>query len=182
MLHTEFDEILTAARAGGEWAWSRLYADLAGPIRGYMAARGAREPDDLLGEVFVQMARGLGSFDGDYQGFRSWAFTIAHHRVIDERRSIGRRPQADGADLPDHPAAEDSEAEVMERIGTERVIGILGRLTDDQRDVLALRLIAGMRIGEIAEVTGRRPGAVKQLQRRGLERIRMIVNEEGVPR
>lgn len=32
MLHTEFDEILTAAQAGGEWAWSRLSGDLAGPI------------------------------------------------------------------------------------------------------------------------------------------------------
>lgn len=182
MLHTEFDEILTAAQAGGEWAWSRLYGDLAGPIRGYLTARGAREPDDLVGEVFIHLARGVGSFEGDYQGFRSWAFTIAHHRVIDERRSIGRRPQTDEGDPPDHPSASDSETEAMERLGTERVLAILERLTDDQRDVLALRLVAGMRIGEIAEVTGRRPGAVKQLQRRGLERIRSIVGDEGVPR
>ena len=82
----EFESAVEAAQAGAEWAWSRLYAELSGPVFGYLRSRGAVEPEDLLGEVFVQVARNIGSFRGDARSFRSWVFTIAHHRLIDERR------------------------------------------------------------------------------------------------
>jgi RNA polymerase sigma-70 factor (ECF subfamily) len=36
--------------------------------------------------VFVQVARNLGTFEGDERGFRAWVFTVAHHRLVDERR------------------------------------------------------------------------------------------------
>ena len=38
------------------------------------------------------MLRNLGSVDGDEAGFRSWVFTIAHRRLLDERRRAYRRP------------------------------------------------------------------------------------------
>ena len=86
MDQAQFASVLEAAQAGAEWAWSRLYRDLAGPVLGYLRTRGAAEPEDLVGEVFLQVARNLGTFDGDYRSFRSWVFTVAHHRVVDERR------------------------------------------------------------------------------------------------
>ena len=77
MLGPSFHSVLIAARAGGEWAWTRIYDDLAPVITGYLRARGAGEPEDLLGEVFLQAVRNLSSFDGDEGNFRSWIFTIA---------------------------------------------------------------------------------------------------------
>src|SRR3712207_7840436 len=57
--YTTLFRSLRAARAGGEWAWERIYRDLAGPVRGYVRAHGAAEPDDLVGEVFLQLARNI---------------------------------------------------------------------------------------------------------------------------
>ena len=57
--------MLEAARAGAEWAWSRLYNDLSGPVLGYLRMRGAAEPEDLLGEVFLQVARNAVTFEGE---------------------------------------------------------------------------------------------------------------------
>ena len=56
------------------------------------AANGAPDPEDVLGEVFLQVARDISTFDGEETGFRSWVFTIAHHRLIDARRHTARRP------------------------------------------------------------------------------------------
>jgi RNA polymerase sigma factor (sigma-70 family) len=51
------------------------------------------DPDDLVGEVFLQVVRNLDTFTGDEAGFRSWLFTIVHRRVLDARRRARRRPE-----------------------------------------------------------------------------------------
>ncbi len=58
-LGEDFESALKAAKAGAEWAWAALYRDLAGPVTGYLASRGAPEPDDLAAETFLQVARNI---------------------------------------------------------------------------------------------------------------------------
>ena len=91
MLGDSFLTVIAAARSGAEWAWATLYRELAPSIRGYLRFRGAEEPDDLLGEVLLQLVRDLDAFDGDERAFRAWVFTIAHHRLLDDRRRQVRR-------------------------------------------------------------------------------------------
>jgi RNA polymerase sigma-70 factor (ECF subfamily) len=69
-----FQDLLEAARAGGEWAWTLIYRDLAPTVLGYLRAEGAHEPEDLLCEVFLHVVRGINTFEGDEDGFRSWVF------------------------------------------------------------------------------------------------------------
>jgi RNA polymerase sigma factor (sigma-70 family) len=168
----EFAGVLEAAQAGAEWAWSRLYADLSGPVLGYLRMRGAVEPEDLLGEVLVQVARNAGTFQGDYSAFRSWVFTVAHHRLVDERRYRARRPVEPG-DVPEAARGlGDTEAEALVGLATQEVVALLDTLTPEQRDVLLLRIVGDMSVEDVARIVGRRPGAVKALQRRGLESLR----------
>ncbi|MBN2114830.1 MAG: sigma-70 family RNA polymerase sigma factor [Acidimicrobiia bacterium] len=172
MDQAEFTPLLEAARAGAEWAWSRLYADLSGPVLGYLRTRGSAEPEDQLGEVFVQVARNAASFEGDYPAFRSWVFTIAYHRLVDERRYRARRPVTPG-EIPDTARGTgDAEAEALAGLATAEVVALLGTLTPEQRDVLLLRIVGDLSLEEVARIMGRRPGAVKALQRRGLEALR----------
>src|SRR5664279_5241415 len=93
-----FATILTAARHGEEWAWAAIYRDLVGPVTGYLASRGAADPEDLASETFLQVARGLANFEGDEAAFRSWVFVIAHRRMQDSRRSAMRRPRRTDSD------------------------------------------------------------------------------------
>ena len=165
---------IAAAQDGAEWAWRRLYDELAGPVRGYLRVRGAEEVDDLVGEVFVQLARNIRSFSGDGPAFRSWVFVIAHHRLVDERRKRRRRPTAvaSQAVLEGLVAADDPAAEALAHVATERVLRLFGLLTPQQREVLALRIVAGLSLEQTALIVGKRVNAVKALQRRGLEAIR----------
>jgi DNA-directed RNA polymerase specialized sigma24 family protein len=60
----------------------------------------------------------------------------------------------------------DVEEEVMAQLEEGRVREIVDTLTDDQSQVLALRIIAGLTLEETAVVMSKRVSAVKALQRR----------------
>lgn len=174
-LDDEFGPVLDAARAGAEWAWTRLYDDLAPAVLGFLRARGAADPEDLLGETFLQVVRDLERFDGDENGWRAWVFTVAHRRLIDDRRRRNRRPvrPADDEVLESElPPVAGSEPEALANLGTEQVMALLDLLTEDQRAALALRFVGGLTLPEVAEVIGRSPNATKALQRRGLRALR----------
>jgi RNA polymerase sigma-70 factor (ECF subfamily) len=76
MLGQDFNQILHAAHVGAEWAWTMIYRELAGPVLGFLRARGAADPENLTGEVFLQVVRDLDSFQGGERAFRTWVFTI----------------------------------------------------------------------------------------------------------
>ncbi|MDP8958483.1 MAG: sigma-70 family RNA polymerase sigma factor [Actinomycetota bacterium] len=179
-LGASFDSVLIAAQEGADWAWEILYREVAPQVLGYLRARGAEDPEDLLGEVFLQLARNLKGFEGGEGGFRSWVFMISHHRLIDERRARQRRPERPVTGALEKASGDDVEAEALGRLSTEWLAGLFGRLTPDQRDVLALRIIAGLTLEETARAVGKRTGAVKALQRRGLAVVRREMEREGV--
>lgn len=168
-LGPEFEATLSDAKDGAESAWAALYRDLAGPVTGYLASRGAREAEDLASETFLQVARNIQGFDGDEAAFRSWVFVIAHRRLIDWRRSQARRPTAVPLTADESErSGDDVEAEALDRVVTVELLKTFEKLTETQRDVLALRIIGHLTLEETADVVGKRVGAVKAAQRRGL--------------
>jgi len=114
--------------------------------------------------------RGSDGFEGGDQQFTAWVFTIARRRVIDGARRRARRPRSgpfDGIDPADPTtAAALSAAEEL-----ETTLDLLRRLTPDQREVVALRVIAGMSVAETADVVGKSEAAVRVLCHRGLRTL-----------
>ncbi|MGH2751893.1 MAG: RNA polymerase sigma factor [Actinomycetota bacterium] len=177
-----FDSVFAAARAGAEWAWVELYDDLAPVVLGYLRGKGAGDAEDLTGEVFLQVVRDIGSFAGNERDFRAWTLSIAHHRLLDEARRRRRRPVdfVEGEVLAGTPSEDDVETRALAALETGRVVEVIRSLSPDQQDVLLLRMIAGLSSEEVAHVVGKRVGAVKALQRRGLAALRKRISRQGV--
>lgn len=182
MAPDRFTVLLDAAQAGDEGAWSEIYADLAPAVLGYLRGSNAPDPEDTLGEAFLQVSRDVGRFEGDYGRFRAWVFTIAHHRLIDARRRSARRPVELMAEPPEPATAPLDEAaeQALARISAERVREVLAKLSEDQRAVVLLRIIGDLSLEQVAEALGKRTGAIKQLQRRGLLAVRRELERQGV--
>lgn len=182
MIGEAFDSVLAAAQVGAEWAWHRLYDETAPRIQAYLNFRGADDPDGLVGDVFLAAAKGITSFRGDEGNFRSWLFSIAHARLVDERRMKERRrtDATDSSDLEVIPDDTDVETVVLGRFNTERLVKLFSVLAPDQRDVLTLRIVADLSLAETAEVLDKTVGSVKVLQHRGLNRLRELAAQEGV--
>jgi RNA polymerase sigma factor (sigma-70 family) len=168
-----FANILAAARAGADWAWTQIYEELAPAVTGYLSARGAPEPADLASEVFLQIVRDLPSFEGDEPDFRAWAFTIAHRRLLDDRRYRARRPVEPASHelFREEPRVEDAEQQALRELSAQRVHRIIARLSPDQQSVLLLRIVGDLTVQQVAGVLGKSPGAVKALQRRALAAV-----------
>jgi RNA polymerase sigma-70 factor (ECF subfamily) len=178
-----FGDVLVAARAGAGWAFEALYRDLAPVVTGYLRLHGASEPDDLASETFIGVFTGLAGFSGDEAGFRSWVFTIAHRRLIDDRRRSGRRPPlADDAaeESREHPGG-NVEEEALDRLDSALVQELCGRLPAAQRTVLLLRILGDLSLEQVAEVVGASVASVKGLQRRGLMTLREEIAEDRGP-
>ena len=140
---------------------------------GYLRARGAADPENLTGEVFLQVVRDLPRFRGDDAALRRWVFTIAYHRLVDARRRSARQPALDGSPLPERCSPPPAD-----RLDPD-LVRALGQLTAEQRDVVALRFVADLSIEAVAALTGRSPGAVKALQHRGLAALAEHLGDTG---
>lgn len=169
-----FERLLAAARANADWAWEAIYRAHAPALLGYLRAQGAASPEDLLGDVFVSLVRDLPRFSGGPQAFRAWLYRIAQNRLIDAWRMAARRPTVGVTEAPE---IEDGGADPAARLQSREVVAMLRQLPPDQRAVLYLRFVADLPQREIAEVLGRRVGAVKMLQRRGEARLARLLGE-----
>ena len=144
----------------------------------YLRGQGASDPDGLANDVFLRVFTNLRTFAGPEESFRSWVFAIAHNVLVDDRRRAARRPQMGDPPLAEQAWGGSTEAEALSRLGTARVERLLQELTPDQRDVLLLRIVADLTVEQVAEALDKPPGAVKQLQRRGLAALRRRLDDD----
>jgi RNA polymerase sigma-70 factor (ECF subfamily) len=149
-----------------------VYRDFAPAVLGYLRAQQVPDPEDVLGEVFLQVARDLHRVRGDEEAVRRWVFSVARHRVIDSARRRARRPRVATDAVPDLPARADGEP--FDAV----LVAALQRLTPDQREVIVLRFVADLSLEAVAGVTHRRVGAVKALQHRALAELAATVSPE----
>ena len=167
------DDLVTAAVAGDGDALGTVYRILAPKVLGYLTAHGAEDPEGLTNEVFLHVLRRLGGLVGGSAGLRTFVFSVAHARLVDETRRRARRPATVEFDATRHDsAAPSAELEAMSGLDTERVQTLLARLAPDYREVLSLRIVADLGVEQTAAVMNRSAGSIKQLQRRALLALR----------
>lgn len=172
------DDVLPAAQAGEAWALQVVYEQLAPRVLGYLKARGASEPEDLTSEVFLTVFPRLSGLTGGAGGLRTFTFSVAHARLVDDlRRRSRREPTVQYEAHEDPRTTPSSETLVLEGLAESRVRSLLDELLPDQRDVLVLRILGELSLEQVAQALGKSVGAVKQLQRRGLLTLRKMLDE-----
>jgi RNA polymerase sigma-70 factor (ECF subfamily) len=175
------DDTVAEAQRGDGAAFREIYLALAPAVAGYLRSHGSADPDALTSEVFLTVHRRLPELTGGAKGLRTFVFSVAHARMVDEARARARGPQVVEYDPADDPRFDPSaEDEAVVSLGAQSAIEMLSHLVESQREVLTLRVVAGLTLEETAQATGRTVGAVKQLQRRGLVALRAQVVERGV--
>ena len=180
---SSFDALVEEAREGSGLALRHIHDALGPRILGYLRSQGVGDPEANANEVFFRGFTKIQQFKGAAAGFRSWLFTIAHNIVIDDRRARSRRPVTEPVGSEAHRlerAGGDTEGDAIDALGLGAAARILQRLTPAQRDVVFLRVVAGLSVRETAEVVGRPQGAVKGLQHRGLVALRTMLADVGV--
>ena len=140
-------------------------------------ARDAADAQDLTNDVFLRLVESIRSFEPARGAFRTWIFSIAHHRLVDYRRRQAVRdhePLTEAlGNSDDHPSAQ-AEA----RLTRQRLRRALDDLTEDQRQVIVLKFIEGLSNAEVAQILRKSEGAINALQYRALRALRRVLGSQ----
>lgn len=175
------DEVARRVVAGDPHAFREVYQALAPKVLGYLRARGVEDPEGLTSEVFLAVYPRLADLSGGAAGLRTLVFSVAHARAVDDVRRTARRPVNYSYDPQyDERTIVSAEQEAVISLEAERALEAMRHLNDDQRTVITLRIIGDLSLQETASVTGKTVASVKQLQRRGLLRLRTLMAPQEV--
>ena len=178
-LDSDFSSTLARAKAGDDVAWRYLFRFVSGRVVAFLVSRGVRDSEDVAGEVFADIVRSIRRFKGDRHAFVSWTLTIAHRRMVDSVRASVRRPEtASPASQLDRLDPVNVEEAALGLIGADWARRMLDLLTNDQADVLALRIYGDLSLPEVAQTLGKPLTAVTSLQHRGLEALRRMLQAD----
>jgi RNA polymerase sigma factor (sigma-70 family) len=151
-----------------------VYRTTAPAVLGFFRSHGMRDAEDLTGDVFVSVTEHLSRFRGSDAALRRWVFTLAHHRLVDEFRRSGR------AVLTPETSDHHRTVESVDALDADLVRAI-SKLTEEQREVVVLRFVADLSLRDVAKITGRRTGATKMAQARGLVALRAALTQPESP-
>lgn len=135
------------------------------------------DAEDAVQEIFLDVWKSAGRFDPAVAAEATFVAMIARRRLIDRRRRAGRRPEApmDGQDLAVSAPVQARTVELSE--DAKLAAGALEALRPEQQQVLRMSVLMGMSHERIAETTGLPLGTVKTHVRRGLIRIRELLEQ-----
>ena len=136
--------------------------------------------DDVAQEVCIAVLSALPRYRDMGRPFASFVFGIAAHKIADALRSA-IRTAVPTEDLPDGPDDRPGPEETVVRyIEAQRARDLLGRLPAHQRELVLLRVVAGLSAEETGNVLGMSAGAVRVAQHRALARLRAMAVEESI--
>jgi RNA polymerase sigma-70 factor (ECF subfamily) len=189
----EVDRLIARAQMGDREALGQLCARyrpylriIAANMVGQALERRA-DASDIVQETEIEMVRGIQDFRGTTEPeLSAWLKTMLRRNVADKvrynrapKRDQRREQYLDGA-------SESASITWMQPVGREespsrlvmngeaalRFAEALEALAEDQRDVVRMRFMGGMKLSEIATAMNKSPGAVAGLLRRGLDALR----------
>lgn len=176
------DAVIDAARRGDPVAVERLYRAVHPPVSRFLRGVEPRHADDLAGEVWLAVARGIAGFDGSPDAFRAWVFSIARRRLADLRRTAARRrtepaePQSFADRVSSDPTPEQALDASEGQVAVDRIVALLN---PDQAEVVLLRVLGDLDAETVAQVMGRSAGWVRVNQHRALARLADALRETG---
>jgi len=166
--------LVERAQDGDADAWIDLYRHAYPRLRVYAATRvGYDVADDLVSETMVRAVAGIGRYRWQAVGFDAWLFGILRRVCADHHRRHARRGRDTGAGVEPDRAGDD----LVRADEHSEVRAAFARLSGSDRQLLELRVIAGLSAEDVGRVLGKRPGAVRSAQSRALAHLRQLLDE-----
>lgn len=174
-LHPDHEtrSLVERAASADQDAWEALYRRSYAPLFSYARRRLSSDSaaDDAVSETMVRAIDRIGSFTWRGAGFDAWLYGILRNVVLEAFRTAGRSYPMILVDQADQLAPGPLDLVVLADQRDE-VKRAFEQLSVHDREVLELRVVAGLSAEGVAEVVGRTPGAVRMAQSRALRRLR----------
>jgi RNA polymerase sigma-70 factor (ECF subfamily) len=159
------------AAAGDHDAWEQIYRSAYPRLWAYATHHvGRNTADDVVSETMARAVNGISGFRWNAAGIDPWLFGIARRVVADHHRRAGRLRRWSRAVAAPAVALPADVVEMADEHAAVRAA--FNRLSADDREVLELRIVAGLSPEQTASLLGKRSGAIRTAQSRALARLR----------
>jgi len=163
-----------AEAAGGLMARVRLIAHRYCRARLASWVGGLNNADDVAQEVCIAVLTALPRYRDQGRPFEAFVYGIAARKVADSQRSMARAARPTD-DLPDGAdAAPTPEEQVVSAADLRQAMTLLDELPEKLREVVVLRVAAGMSAEETGRSLGMTAGAVRVAQHRAIGKLREL--------
>ena len=174
--------VLKIAEKKDPEAFGKLYDLYIERIHRFIFFKVARKEDaeDLTSQVFLKAWQSLTSQNAPrVYNFRGWIYELARNSVIDFYRKLGRMETLISLDSlgEEEEIPDERQQFVLDQLyASDRayLADCLKKLKDDHREILVLRFLEEMNVGEIAKIVKKSPGNVRVLIHRGLKALRGV--------
>lgn len=166
--------LVKRAASGDSEAFGELYSIYFDRIYRYVMyqLRDKMTAEDVTEEAFVKAWKAIGSCKGKEKTFSSWLYRIAHNQVVDNLRKQRKHLSTEMGDLAEVGGYEPKE---QERLEQQEMLAVISDLPSNQKQVIILRFFEGLANQEVAQIMGKRQGAVRMLQTRALASLRQVL-------
>lgn len=137
------------------------------------------QADDAGSETIARAMAAAGRFRPG-SGVLPWLVGICRNVVFETYRSGGRLHSVDPSVFVDQPSPSGDQGPAEHAVAEEEAESIrkaFARLTEEDQEILALRVVVGLDAEAVAEAVGKRAGAVRMAQSRALVRLRGHLEE-----
>jgi RNA polymerase sigma-70 factor (ECF subfamily) len=179
----ELNALIRQAKCYDEKAFSKIYKRFYQQVYRYIYYRtnDRNVAEDLTAETFLKVLENIKTYRKDARSFLSWVIKIAYRLVVDHYRAANKSKRFSSEQLESRIDLKTSfqlvEEDVVNRLDGEVVWQAVRKLTDEQQQVIYLKFGLGLSNREVAEILGKREGAIKSLQIRALESLKRIFNQ-----
>lgn len=175
------DALLAKAKQGDKAAIGHIYRRYVEPIYHFARLRigDAQAAEDLTSLVFEKFLSALADGKGPRQHLRGWLFQVARNAIYD---SYGKLQSLPIETLDEWEASETlaPEAAVMANLDSESLRQLIAELSPDQQEILLLRFDQELSLQETADIVGKNINTVKALQFRAVNRLRELLQRQGI--
>ncbi len=173
-------DLIKQAQAGKPDAFSELYARYHKSVYTYIYYRVGERPlaEDLTSDVFERMVKQIQTWRPTGKPFIAWLYTIAGNLVINHVR---RQNLVEWYPLNETEvySGDSLMAHIGKKLEREKLAAALNQLTEEQRQVIILRFLQQQPVKAIAKTIGKSDASIKSLQRRAINALRRILENEG---
>jgi RNA polymerase sigma-70 factor (ECF subfamily) len=131
--------------------------------------------EDVASETVTRMLEKIDGYRSTGAPFQAWLFSIARNLIRDSYRhrknteTISLDASMDSSEIQSLGATDGRIDGMADR---EALVQMMGNLTEEQRQILTLRIIEGWQPHEIADLLGKSIDSVKSLQYRALQSMK----------
>lgn len=133
--------------------------------------------EDLMMDIVLKAYQHFGNFDPVKGSFKTWIFSLAHNHLVNFWRDRKKHESVSLEEMEEvgvSPAFVEPVDDASKSFEGEHVRKILSLMGDAEREVVTLRYLQELDYSEIADVLGKKEGAIRTSLSRAMDRFEIL--------